>query len=127
MIKLIPIEDISQLKELCAQYCVDYNDYIHAYVSATDGLKAVCIFSLNTYNAEILAIDCGISDPLIPELLIRAVASYCANRSGYILRLRVRVGERIDSTLKTLRFEKNDDFYTNKVPEIMKGSCCRND
>lgn len=127
MIKLIPVENISQLKELCCEYSVEYNDSIHAYVSDTDGLKAVCIFSLDNYCVEILEIDCDMSDPLIPELLIRAVASYCANRSGYLVRVKASVGQSIDSTLKTLRFEKNDDFYTNKVPEIMKGSCCKND
>lgn len=125
MIKLIPIEEKSELKALCADYSVDYNDCIHAYISANNDLKALCIFSLDNYTVEILAVDFDSSDPLIPELLIRAVASYSANRSGYLVSIKKEVGEKIDSTLNTLRFDKNDNSYSNKVPNIMKGSCCR--
>ena len=125
MIKLIPVEDQKKLTELCKEYSVEYNKNIHSYISANDDLKAVCIFSLDNYSVEILVVDSDSSDPLIPELLIRAVASYSANRSGYLVSVKNSVGEKIDSTLKTLRFEKNENSYTNKVPNIMKGSCCK--
>lgn len=125
MIKLIPAEDKSTLNKLCKEYGLEYSECIHAYISADDSLKAVCIFSLDNYSVEILLVDTDSTDPLIPELLIRAVASYSANRSGYLVSIKNEVGEKIDSTLKTLRFEKNENSYTNKVPNIMKGSCCR--
>lgn len=125
MIKLIPLEDKNKLNELCEEYSLEYNENIHAYISASDDLKAVCIFSLDNYSVDILAVDSDSSDPLIPELLIRAVASYSANRSGYLVSVKKSVGVKIDSTLKTLRFKKNENSYTNKVPNIMKGSCCK--
>ena len=125
MIKLIPAEDKSTLNKLCKEYGLEYSECTHAYISADDSLKAVCIFSLDNYSVEILLVDTDSTDPLIPELLIRAVASYSANRSGYLVSIKNEVGEKIDSTLKTLRFEKNENSYTNKVPNIMKGSCCR--
>lgn len=125
MIKLIPVEDKSTLNKLCKEYGLEYSECTHAYISADDILKAVCIFSLDNYSVEILLVDTDSTDPLIPELLIRAVASYSANRSGYLVSIKNEVGEKIDSTLKTLRFEKNENSYTNKVPNIMKGSCCR--
>ena len=125
MIKLIPVEEKSKLKELCEENGVEYNKNIHAYISANVDLKALCIFSLDNYSVEILVVDSDSSDPLIPELLIRAVASYSANRSGYLVSVKKSVGENIDSTLKTLRFEKNENSYSNKVPNIMKGSCCK--
>lgn len=125
MIKLIPIEDSNSLKSLCKEYFVEYNKNIRAYISANDDIKAVCIFSIDEYIVEILAVDSDSSDPLIPELLIRAVASYSANRSGYLVSVKKEVGEKIDNTLKTLRFKKNENSYSNKVPNIMKGSCCK--
>ena len=125
MIKLIPVEEKSRLIGLCKEYSVEYNENIHAYISASEDLKAFCIFSLDNYSVEILAVDSDSSDPLIPELLIRAVASYSANRSGYLVSVKKSVGEKIDSTLNTLRFEKNENSYSNKVPNIMKGSCCK--
>ncbi len=125
MIKLIPVEEKTKLSALCDEYCVEFTENIRAYISANADLKAICIFSLDKYNVEILEVDFDSSDPLIPELLIRAVASYSANRSGYLVEIKNEVGERIDSTLKTLRFEKNKKSYSNKVPNIMKGNCCK--
>ena len=83
MIKLIPVEDKEQLQALCAIYKVAYDENVHAYISATEGLKAQCIFKLDTYRVSLLAIDFDEGDPLIPELLIRAIGSFAANRSGY--------------------------------------------
>lgn len=127
MIKLIPLEKSSELEELCKKYNVAFSDNIHAYISADKALKAQCIFSLDGYNVELLAIDFDDFDPLIAEMLIRAVGSYAANRSGYIFSVSEKVGQDIDSTLKTMNFEKNNGVYSGKVPKILEGTCCHKD
>ena len=127
MIKLIPIEKSEKLDELCSEYSIEYNENIHAYISADDSLKAQCVFSLDKYSVELLALQTDSSDPLVEELLIRAVGSYSANRSGYIFRISKEIGEKIEPTLTTLNFEKDENGYNGKVPKILEGSCrCKN-
>ena len=124
MIKLIPVEDKEQLQALCATYKVAYDENVHAYISATEGLKAQCVFKLDTYRVSLLAIDFDEGDPLIPELLIRAIGSFAANRSGYLFEIEKQVGQAIDSTLKTMHFDESASGYSGKVPKVLQGNCC---
>ena len=124
MIKLIPLENQEELERLCAVYGIPYDASVHAYISASRQVKAECIFSLRDYQVELLAAAYEESDPLIPELLIRAVGAYAANRSGYLFHIKKEVGQAMESTLKTMRFEENDSEYCGKVPEVLKGHCC---
>ncbi len=124
MIKLIPVEDEKELKALCEKYRISFNENVHAYISATAGLKAQCVFLLDTYRVKLLAIDFDEGDPLIPELLIRAIGSFAANRSGYLFEIGKNVGQAIDSTLKTMHFEENASGYSGKVPKVLQGNCC---
>lgn len=123
MIKLIPLEDKKALSELCAAYEIELTPDVHAYVSATPQIKARCIFCLTDYNVQLLALETDSEDPLIPELLIRAVGAYAANRSGYLFKINKNVGQAIDSTLKTLHFEENAEEYIGKIPKVLAGSC----
>ena len=127
MIRLTPLEQGEQLTRLCREYGVPETKNVHAYVSADPNLKAQCIFSLEKYVVTLLAIDFSDSDPLIPELLIRAVGSYAANRSGYIFNIPSAQADAIAPTLQTLRFEKNENGYSGKVPKVLAGTCqCKN-
>ena len=124
MIKLLPVEDEQELKALCKMYEVTFDENVHAYISATEGIKAQCVFKLDTYRVKLLAIDFEQGDPLIPELLIRAIGAYAANRSGYLFEIDKNVGQAIDSTLKTMHFEENASGYSGKVPKVLQGNCC---
>ena len=126
MIKLIPLENDEDIQALCAHYGAAYTPAVHAYVRADEGEKAQCLFSLEGYRVELLAVEAPENDPLIPELLIRAVGAYAANRSGYLFTIKREVGQAIDSTLKMLCFKENETEYSGKVPEILKGHCCHN-
>ena len=127
MIKLIPLEKSEKLNALCSEYSIEYNENIHAYISADESLKAQCVFSLDNYNVELLALETDSTDPLVEELLVRAVGSYSANRSGYIFKVSKELGKKIEATLKTLNFEKDENGYNGKVPKILEGSCrCKN-
>lgn len=123
MIRLIPVEENTALKELCARYGLEYSEDKHAYISASEGVKAQCVFSLKDYRVELLAASFDESDPLLPEMLIRAVGAYAANRSGYLFYIKKEVGQAMAATLKTLRFEENETEYFGKVPKILEGSC----
>lgn len=123
MIKLVPLESGAQLDRLCAENGVEYNNSVRAYVNAEGGEEAICIFSLDKYNMEILFIKYLGQDPLMPELLVRSTANYGANRSGYILRVNEKIGKNIEETLFTLNFKKENDMYIGKVPKILQGTC----
>ena len=127
MIKLIPLEDTQALNTLCAAYDIECDKNTHAYISASEDLKAQCIFTLNEYNVQLLVMDFDDTDPLIAEMLIRAVGAFAANRSGYLFHIRKDVGQAIASTLKTMGFEELETEYCGKVPVILKGHCCHND
>ena len=124
MIKLIPVEDETRRKMLCEAYHITYDENTYAYISATEGLKAQCIFKLENYRVSLLAIDFDEGDLLIPELLIRAIGSFAANRSGYLFEIDKEVGQAIDSTLITMHFEKTASGYSGKVPKVLQGNCC---
>ena len=124
MIKLVPVENTEDLKALCVQYGIEYSPYVHAYVRADTGPKAQCVFSIEGYRVELLAVEMQEDDPLIPELLIRAVGAYAANRSGYLFVVKKEVGQPINATLKMMGFEENESEYSGKVPMILKGHCC---
>ena len=124
MIQLIPLNDAEKLKALCEQYALPVSENTHAYISASEGLKAQCVFTLCKYDTEILVMDFDNTDPLIPEMLIRAVGAYAANRSGYLFHIKKDVGQAIDATLKTMGFEENETEYIGKVPIVLQGHCC---
>ena len=123
MIKLVPVEQTEAIQAMCEQYHIDYSAQIHAYRSATQGLKAECLFALDNYHVSLLAIAFDGDDPLIPELLIRAVGAYAANRSGYLFTIDKAVGQAIEPTLKTMRFDENESAYFGTVPKILEGHC----
>jgi len=127
MIKLLPVEEAGKLEELCRHYGVAYTSQIHAYISADESVNAQCVFSLDGYRVELLAASFDDDDPLIPELLIRAVGAYAANRSGYLFYIPDSVGQAMEETIKTMRFEKNETGYCGKVPNVLKGTCRCND
>ena len=127
MIKLLPVEDAGELEQLCRHYGIDYTPQIHAYSSSDEKVKAQCVFLLDGYRIELLAASFDEYDPLIPELLIRAVGAYAANRSGYLFYISDSVGQAMEETLKTMRFEKNETGYCGKVPNVLKGTCRCND
>ena len=108
MIRLIPLEQGEALNALCAQYGITPAEGIHGYCSADSALKAQCVFSLKQYEARLLAYEVPENDPLLEELIIRAVASYAANRSGYLFKIAKSVGQPMAATLKLLQFEENE-------------------
>ncbi len=117
--KLIPLEDKDKLKKLCETHNIEFSDKIHAYVGA-NGENALGIFSLDSYNMEILFVEFN-NDLLVAELLVRAIANYGANRNAYLVKMK---GSKIKSTLFTLRFEETDkDEYIGKIPKILTGTC----
>ena len=127
MIKLIPVEDKLSLQKLAEKYQLPYSESLHAYVSASQDVFAECLFSLEGYSVNLLAIDFDEADALLPEMLIRAVGAYAGNRSGYLFLVNQPIASRIQSTLKTMHFEENEKGFCGKVPVILKGSCCHQD
>ena len=127
MIRLIPLEKGEQLNALLNEHALSYDETVHGYISADSSLNAHCVFSLNKYEVELLAIRFDCDDPLIPELLLRAVASYAAGRSGYIFSIDRSLAASFLPTLNALHFEQKQEKYIGKVPKILEGSChCKN-
>lgn len=121
MIKLIPEENSENLKQLCKQNSLEYTPHIHAYVGADGAEGEYCLFSIDGYNMEILALKCDKSDELKTEIFIRSVANYGARRSGYTVKCTDAEAEKV---LLTLKFEKQNGAYIGKVPKILQGTCC---
>ncbi len=119
MLKLVPLEDKDKLKKQCKAHNIEFSDKIHAYVGE-NGTNVLGIFSLDSYNIEILFVAFN-DDLLVAELLVRAIANYGANRNAYLVKMK---GSKIKSTLLTLRFEETDkDEYIGKIPQILTGTC----
>jgi hypothetical protein len=118
MIKFVPKNNI----DLDEPYCADSSalGYI-GYDLADSSECGRCVFHLNDYsmNVDFVTAD----DDEIAEGLIRSALNYCANRGAYIA---YYLAEQNKNVAAALGFSENNGKLNGEIPELLKGSCCKN-
>ena len=96
-----------------------------AVISALDGesVSGGCKVSVNSYECVLSDITVADNDELLAEGLIRSALNFAANRGAYIAKCSQ---SEFDGVLKMLGFAANGGEYSGEIPELLKGSCCKN-
>ena len=94
-------------------------------IKAFDGDNKIgsCKLSVKGYECELSGITVSLDDNLLVEGLIRSALNYAANRGAYIANCSQ---SGFDSVLKMLGFHFSEGVYSGEIPELLKGSCCKN-
>ena len=82
-----------------------------------------CTIDVNGYECTLSELTVSLNDSLLVEGLIRSALNYAANRGAYIANCSQ---SEFDTVLKLLGFVINDGVYSGEIPELLKGSCCKN-
>ncbi len=101
------------------------NNNENVRILALDGETDIgsCTVRVNGYECVLSDIYVETDDSLVIEGLIRSALNYAANRNAYTAVCR---DEKYSDVLKLLGFEKIGGSYSGEIPELLKGSCCKN-
>lgn len=96
-----------------------------AVINAVDGesVSGSCKVSVNSYECVLSDITAVGNDGLLAEGLIRSALNFAANRGAYIAKCSQ---SEFDGVLKALGFSLEGGEYSGEIPELLKGSCCKN-
>lgn len=88
-----------------------------------DAESGKCLISVSSYNCLLSDISADAEDDLLVEGLIRSALNFAANRGAYTAECSEN---KYDKVLTALGFELNGALYSGEIPELLKGSCCKN-
>ena len=95
-----------------------------ARIVALDGENETgsCTVSVNGYECLLNGVTVSDADRLTAEGLIRSALNFAANRGANIA---VCGDSEYNDVLELLGFRKNGDSFSGEIPELLKGSCCK--
>ena len=98
---------------------------VSAKITAFDGSNEIgsCTVTVDSFNCYLSTFSVLTGDDLLTEGLIRSALNFAANRGAYIA---VCADLSVENTLKLLGFSLSDGKYKGEIPELLKGSCCKN-
>ncbi len=124
MIFYKPETEIENISVLFENVEFEQNVIYGAYIGFDQDRSNVgkCLMKIDSYNCEVVAIDCDYSDKLLVEGFLRAALNFCANRSAYMAYCSI---SEISDVLLYLGFENENGVYSGDIPTLLKGSCCK--
>ncbi len=88
----------------------------------SDKVIGLCDMRIDGMSAEVYSLTFDEDKPYCVEGLLRAAYNYAVTVNAYMGYCSCK---NITDFLDRMNFEKKDGIYSNDIPSILMGSCCR--